>query len=137
MNEFWGKVHFWITIVAFNFIFLPLFVLGMAGQHRRIYDFSNYPNLSEAWMWDFRQFATISLVVMLLAQPIFLINFFGSMFKGKKASRNPYNANTLEWVAPSPPGHGNFEELPTCYRGPYEFSHPDRELDYWPQNEPG
>ena len=81
MNEFWGKVHFWITIIAFNGIFLPLFVLGMAGQHRRIYDFSNYPNLSEPWMWDMRQFATISLVVMLLAQPIFLINFFGSMFK--------------------------------------------------------
>ena len=137
MNEFWGKVHFWITIIAFNGIFLPLFVLGMAGQHRRIYDFSNYPNLSEPWMWDMRQFATISLVVMLLAQPIFLINFFGSMFKGKKAERNPYNANTLEWVAPSPPGHGNFEELPSCYRGPYEYSHPDRELDYWPQNEPG
>jgi cytochrome c oxidase subunit 1 len=84
-----------------------------------------------------REFATISLVIMLLAQVIFLINFFGSMFKGKKAGRNPYNANTLEWVAPSPPGHGNFEELPTVYRGPYEYSVPGREEDYWPQNVPG
>ena len=32
--------------------------------------------------------------------------------------------------------HGNFAELPNCYRGPYEYSHPDREEDYWPQNEP-
>jgi len=137
MNEFWGKVHFWITITSFNFIFLPLFVLGMAGQHRRIYDFSNYPDLSQPWMWDFRQFATISLVVMLLAQAIFLVNFFYSIFRGKKAERNPYKANSLEWVAPSPPGHGNFETLPTCYRGPYEYAHPDREEDYWPQNIPG
>ncbi len=84
-----------------------------------------------------REFATIALVVMLVAQAIFLINFFVSMFKGPKASRNPYNANTLEWVAPSPPGHGNFEELPTVYRGPYEYSVPGREEDYWPQNVPG
>ena len=74
---------------------------------------------------------------MLVAQFIFLWNFFYSMFKGKKAGRNPYKANTLEWVAPSPPGHGNFDEMPTVYRGPYEYSHPDHDEDYWPQNIPG
>ena len=58
------------------------------------------------------------------------------MANAKKAGRNPWKANSLEWVAPSPPGHGNFEELPNVYRGPYEYSHPDREEDYWPQNEP-
>ena len=136
LNEFWGKVHFWLTIVAFNCIFLPLFVLGAAGQHRRIFDHSNYPDLAQDWMFQTRQFATIALVVMLVSQVIFLVNFFVSMFKGKKAERNPYNANTLEWVAPSPPGHGNFEEMPTVYRGPYEYSHADREEDYWPQNQP-
>jgi cytochrome c oxidase subunit 1 len=87
-------------------------------------------------MLQTRQFATIALVVMLVSQVIFLVNFFGSMVKGKKADRNPFNANTLEWVAPSPPGHGNFEEMPTVYRGPYEFSVEGREKDYWPQNEP-
>jgi cytochrome c oxidase subunit 1 len=137
MNEFWGKVHFWITITCFNLIFLPLFVLGAAGQHRRIFNFRNFPELSEPWMLQTRQFATIALVVMLLAQGIFLVNFFYSIFRGKKAERNPYNANTLEWVAPSPPGHGNFEEMPTVYRGPYEYSVPNREDDYWPQNVPG
>ena len=71
-------------------------------------------------MLDTRRFATIALCVMLV-QFIFLRTFY-CMFKGKKAERNPYNANTLEWVAPSPPGHGNFDELPTVYRGPYEYS---------------
>jgi cytochrome c oxidase subunit 1 len=137
MNEFWGKVHFWITIIAFNCIFMPLFVLGAAGQHRRIFDYSNFPELALPWMQDLRVFATTSLVVMLLAQFIFLWNFAYCIFKGKKAGRNPYDANTLEWVAPSPPGHGNFEEMPTVYRGPYEYSVPDREEDYWPQNVPG
>jgi cytochrome c oxidase subunit 1 len=136
MNEFWGRVHFWITITAFNCIFIPLFVLGAAGQHRRIYDFQNYPDLAGASMVQLRVFATISLVIMLLAQFIFLINFVYSAFRGKKAERNPWRATTLEWVAPSPPGHGNFEEMPTVYRGPYEYSVPGRDEDYWPQHVP-
>ena len=136
LNEFWGKVHFWLTIISFNCIFLPLFVLGAAGQHRRIFDHSNYPDLAQDWMLQTRQFATIALVVMLVSQAIFLVNFFVSIFKGKKAERNPYQANTLEWTAPSPPGHGNFEEMPTVYRGPYEYSVEGRESDFWPQNQP-
>ena len=87
-------------------------------------------------MLQTRQFATMALVVMLVSQAIFLVNFFVSIFKGKKAERNPYQANTLEWTAPSPPGHGNFEEMPTVYRGPYEYSVEGRESDFWPQNQP-
>ena len=57
--------------------------------------------------------------------------------RGKKAGNNPWNANTLAWVAPSPPPHGNFgSELPTVYRGPYEYGTPGRAKDFWPQNEP-
>jgi len=136
LNEFWGRVHFWVTIIAFNCIFIPLFVLGAGGQHRRIYDFQNYPDLAGQSMVNMRVFATISLVIMLVAQFIFIINFIYSAFRGKKVGRNPYNATTLEWVAPSPPGHGNFEEMPTVYRGPYEYSVPGRDEDYWPQHVP-
>ena len=46
-------------------------------------------------------------------------------------------ASTLEWTAESPPPHGNWPEgLPTVYRGPYEYSVPGRDEDYWPQNVP-
>jgi len=84
-----------------------------------------------------RVFATSALIVMLLAQFIFLANFFGSMLKGEKAPKNPWKSGTLEWTAESPPPHGNWPEgLPSVYRGPYEYSNPDAELDYWPQNEP-
>ena len=45
--------------------------------------------------------------------------------------------HTLEWQAPSPPPHGNFPDgLPQVFRGPYEYSHPDREEDFWPQSAP-
>ena len=136
MNETLGKIHFWGTFIPFNCIFLPLFFLGLAGQHRRIYNFSHYPDLATENMQDVRVFATTSLVVMLLFQAIFLYNFFYSIFKGKKAPENPWKANTLEWTVPSPPPHGNFKELPTVYRGAYEYSVPGRESDYWPQNMP-
>jgi len=136
MNEPIGKIHFWITIIAFNVIFIPLFVTGLAGDHRRIYDYSQYPDL--AMNHDLRVVATVALVVMLLAQVLFLWNFIYSMFRGAKAGKNPWQSNTLEWTAESPPPHGNWppDALPSVYRGPYEYSHPDRKEDYWPQNAP-
>ena len=86
---------------------------------------------------DMRVLATVSLLVMLAFQVIFLVNFFYSLWWGDKAGKNPWKANTLEWTTESPPPHGNWEELPNCYRGPYEYSTPGREEDYWPQNVPG
>lgn len=82
------------------------------------------------------QFITICAVLMGFAQFLLIGNFISSIFIGKKAGRNPWNANGLEWTAPSPPGHGNFDILPVVYRGPYEYSSPlvdDR--DYLMQTE--
>ncbi|MBF0279857.1 MAG: cbb3-type cytochrome c oxidase subunit I [SAR324 cluster bacterium] len=136
MNETLGKIHFWGTIIPFNCIFIPLFLLGMAGQHRRIYNYNNFPDLATENLQDLRVFATSAMVIMLLFQIPFIVNFFYSLFYGEKAEKNPWKANTLEWVAESPAPHGNFKELPKVYRGPYEFSHPDAKEDYWPQNVP-
>jgi cytochrome c oxidase subunit 1 len=133
MNETLGKIHFWGTVIPFNLIFLPLFVLGAAGQHRRIFSFEHFPEL--AGYQPIRILATSALVAMLLFQIPFLYNFIRSMFWGMKAESNPWKANSLEWVAPSPPPHGNFAVLPEVFRGPYEYGVPDRELDYWPQNQ--
>jgi cytochrome c oxidase subunit 1 len=136
MNETLGKIHFWGTVIPFNGIFIPLFITGMGGDHRRIHNYENFPELWTPHLIHLRQFATGSLIVLLIFQIPFFLNFFMSMKNGKAAGNNPWKANTLEWQAPSPPPHGNFAELPNCYRGPYEYSAPDREDDYWPQNEP-
>jgi cytochrome c oxidase subunit 1 len=135
MNETLGKIHFWGTVIPFNFIFIPLFVLGAAGQHRRIYDYRNFPELMQ--YQDLRVLATTALVVMLVFQLVFFYNVIVSVFRGEKAGKNPWKSNTLEWSAESPPPHGNWAELPTVYRPPYEYSVPDREEDYWPQHEKG
>ncbi|MCH2172113.1 cbb3-type cytochrome c oxidase subunit I [Myxococcota bacterium] len=138
MNETLGKIHFWGTIIPFNFIFIPLFFLGMAGQHRRIYNFEHFPELATPGLQNIRVFATTALLIMLSFQLVFFYNFITSLRKGKKAGKNPWKANTLEWTTESPPPHGNWppSELPSVYRPPYEYSHPDREEDYWPQNVP-
>jgi cytochrome c oxidase subunit 1 len=137
MNDTLGKIHFWGTIIPFNLIFIPLFILGAAGQHRRIFDYSLFPELATPEMQAMRVFATVSLLVMLAFQAVFIFNFVASLRSGKKADKNPWKANTLEWSAASPPPHGNWPEgLPDVYRGPYEYAHPDREEDYWPQHLP-
>ncbi|MEB3236044.1 MAG: cbb3-type cytochrome c oxidase subunit I [Candidatus Sericytochromatia bacterium] len=136
LNEGLGKLHFWITIISFNFIWMPLFFTGIMGDHRRIYSFTNFPDLMTPDRILLREISSVATAIMGVAQILFFANFFWSMYKGRKAEDNPYGANTLEWRCPSPPPHGNFAVMPTVYRGPYEYSHPDRESDFWPQDEP-
>ena len=71
-----------------------------------------------------------------LFQLPFIINFFMSIKWGKAVDKNPWEATTLEWSAPSPPGHGNFLTEPVVYRGPYEYSVPGAAKDFTPQFEP-
>ncbi len=138
MSERLGKIHFWGTVIPFNFIFIPLFVLGVGGQHRRIYDYQTFPELAGVDMQNLRVVATVALLVMIAFQFVFFYNCFKSWTSGEKAPRNPWKANSLEWTTESPPPHGNWpaDDMPVVYRGPYEFSVPGRDDDYWPQNLP-
>jgi cytochrome c oxidase subunit 1 len=135
MDETLGKIHFWGTILPFNGVFIPLFILGASGDHRRIFSYEYFPQIAGGWHQDLRIFATMSLVVMLLFQFVFFANLVRSILSGPKAGKNPWKSNTLEWTAESPPPHGNFETLPNVYRGPYEYSVPDRDEDFWPQDQ--
>jgi cytochrome c oxidase subunit I len=77
--------------------------------------------------------ATYGLYGLWIYQIPFIINVFMSFFTKRTGERNPWRSSTMEWLAPSPPGHGNFEELPECYRGPYEYSKPGAPDDFIPQ----
>jgi cytochrome c oxidase subunit 1 len=135
MSDTLGKIHFWGTIISFNLIFIPLFVLGAAGQHRRIFNYNFFPELASPAFQNWRVVATMSLIVMLLFQFVFLYDFISALIRGRRAEKNPWRANTLEWTADSPPPHGNWPELPTVYRGPYEYGKMEgRDEDYWPQD---
>jgi cytochrome c oxidase subunit 1 len=132
MNEPLAKIHFVLTYIFFNGAFFPMHFLGVGGHMRRIYNPTQYEFLQPLQHWNV--FITISALILGAAQIFFLVNFFWSLFAGKKADRNPWQANTLEWVASSPPPHGNFEVQPVVYRGPYEYSSPEVKEDWLPQN---
>jgi len=133
MNETLGKLHWGVSFIAYNLAFFPMHNLGVQGMMRRIYDPNQYEFLQS--LQSTNTFISKSVFVFVSVQVLFAINFFWSMRKGKKAGDNPWDSNGLEWACPSPPPHGNFAEMPIVHRGPYEYSYPGREQDFWPQNE--
>ena len=131
MNSLLGKLHFWPSFICMNGIFMPMLIQGLAGVQRRLYDPMQYAHAQPTQ--PLNVFISISAWCLGVAQIFFIINFFWSIFKGKKVDQNPWQATTLEWTAPSPPPHGNFAKEPIVYRGPYEYSVPGQKKDYWPQ----
>ncbi|MBI2195338.1 MAG: cbb3-type cytochrome c oxidase subunit I [Planctomycetes bacterium] len=136
MNEFWSKVHWAITFVAFNCVFFPMHILGEGGHMRRIATPTEYEWLQP--LQPINVFISHSAFVLGAAQLIFLANFFYSMFWGKKAEGNPWQSNTLEWTQPSPIPYYNYDKIPVVHHGPYEYSleHANGRGDWLPQNEP-
>jgi cytochrome c oxidase subunit 1 len=134
MNEPLNKVHFTLTFVLYNLVFWPMHNLGLQGMMRRIYDFTQYEYLQP--LQPMNRFITTCVFLLVATQAVYAFNFFWSMFKGEKASANPWNSNGLEWTVPSPPPHGNFAETPIVHRGPYEYSSPESDTDFLPQTAP-
>jgi cytochrome c oxidase subunit 1 len=132
MNEPLGKLHFVLTYIFFNATFFPMHILGVGGHMRRIYNPTQYEFLQP--LQGINIFITVSAFLLGLSQLPFVVNFIGSLFAGKKAERNPWLANTLEWSAASPPPHGNYDTPPVVYRGAYEYSSPEVKEDWLPQN---
>jgi cytochrome c oxidase subunit 1 len=108
--------------------------LGVQGMMRRIYDPNQYEFLQA--LQPTNTFISINMFIFASVQAIFAFNFIWSLKKGKKAGNNPWKCNTLEWTVPSPPPHGNFPQIPIVYRGPYEYSSPEVEEDFYPQDVP-
>ena len=135
MNEILGHIHFWPSLVLMNCIFMPMFVQGLAGVSRRLYDGGQQYAHAQAVL-PLNEISSICVWLLGLFQLPFIFNLIWSLFKGKKVtSDNPWEATTLEWATPTPPGHGNFIKVPTVYRGPYEYSVPGAAKDFTPQNQ--
>jgi cytochrome c oxidase subunit 1 len=135
LSEPLAQAHFWLTFIGTYAIFMPMHYLGMAGHPRR------YSQLTEvAWLQPLmpvQRFITFAAFITIGSQFIFVFNFFWSMFKGKPASDNPWNATTLEWSTATPPPHDNFGgKTPVVYHGPYEYSVPGAPADFVMQTDP-
>lgn len=143
MNKNLGYVHFWITAVGAYGVFFPMHFIGMAGLPRRYYTNTAFPYFDD--LADVNVLITLFAFLTAFAQLFFIYNFIHSIFYGKKASQNPWRANTLEWTAPVEHIHGNwYGELPKVYRWSYDYSKMNKEetdyvipgQDFIPQNVP-
>jgi cytochrome c oxidase subunit 1 len=145
MNEFWGQVHFWCSLVFMNLVFMPMFVQGIKGMLRRMsdgavnYSAARVPGAIDALPGSIMQlngWILWAVIALGIAQIPFIINLFWSINHGEKVGTNPWGATTIDWQTPTPPPHGNFEHEPHIMRGPYEYSAPGHATDFTPQDEP-
>ncbi|MFY9676617.1 MAG: cbb3-type cytochrome c oxidase subunit I [Terriglobales bacterium] len=135
LSESLGRWHFFFSLIGTYAIFVPMHYLGIAGHPRR------YSQLTEvSYLHDLipvQKFITFAAFVTVAGQLIFLFNLFWSMFRGKRASDNPWDATTLEWTTSSPPPHDNFGgHIPVVNNGPYDYSVPGAPRDYVMQTDP-
>ena len=136
MSETLGKLHFWPSLLFMNGVFMPMFIQGLAGLSRRMYDGGQqYAHASDVLHWN--EFMTISAFCLGAAQIPFIVNLIISLAGQKSDDRNPWRSTTIEWSAPSPPlPHVNFDSSVEVNHGPYEYSVPGQDEDYCPQTSP-
>ncbi len=119
LNEKWGKIHFWTMFVAFNSTFLPLFVLGLLGMPRRVFEYA-------ARLQHLNQWVTISSYVLGLSLTFFVITFVWQLAVTRpKSPLNPWQSRGLEWQVGYPIPPGNFDKIPVILSGPYEYGDPN------------
>lgn len=147
MNETLGKIHFWLSLICMNLIFMPMFQQGIAGMNRRMADggatYLGVDTIGAELVGTTQRVIDLNVSIshaawaLGVAQLPFIFNFFWSIWAGRKSpSDNPWQATTLEWQTPTPPPHGNFAKEPIVYRGPYEYSVPGAKEDFIPQTRP-
>jgi cytochrome c oxidase subunit I len=119
LNRTLGLWHFWLMFVAFNFTFLPLFAVGMAGQPRRVFEYAL--NLQPLNDW-----VSISSFFLGGSILIFVINFaWSTVIVRDREIGNPWQSRGLEWQIASPPPPGNFEHIPVVLSAPYDYGMKD------------
>ena len=135
MNDRLGRIHFWLSLVAMNAIFLPMLFQGLGGINRRLYDGGRTYAHFEGFDGSFTLQAWAA-GLLAVAQLIFIVNLVRSVRRGERAVENPWQATTLEWTTSSPPPHENFAATPRVHRGPYDYSLPGAAADFLPQTQP-
>ncbi|MBM7586694.1 cytochrome c oxidase subunit 1 [Bacillus pakistanensis] len=109
LNEFWGKVSFWLFFIGFHLTFFIQHFLGLMGMPRRIWKFLPGQGFETANL-----VSSIGAAFMGVSVLILLINIIVTQIKGVKVGRDPWSGDgrTLEWAIPSPPPFYNFKQTP-------------------------
>jgi cytochrome c oxidase subunit 1 len=122
LSERLATWQFWLLFVGFILAFAPMHVAGVLGMPRRVYTYEP----GRGWeIWN--QLATLGALVQAPSFLIFAFNLVWSLWKGKPAGDDPWDAWTLEWTTTSPPPPYNFESVPIVRsrRPLWDLKHPD------------
>jgi cytochrome c oxidase subunit 1 len=116
MNEFWGKVHFWLFTPSFFVLSIGMMVIGLKGMRRRIVDYDPALGLDNEHF-----IMTIAAFVIGISVLIFFINFVRSLKYGEEATGNVWNSRSPEWQVPSPMPVHNYEVPFKVVGEPYDY----------------
>jgi cytochrome c oxidase subunit 1 len=122
LSERLGRWHFWLFLIGFHLTFDFMHVPGLLGMPRRIYTYDT----GRGWdIWNL--IVTVGVVFQALAILLWVVNVFGSYYKGEVAGNDPWNAWTLEWSTTSPPPDYNFATIPVVRsaRPLWDLKHPE------------
>ena len=115
MNKRLGQIHFWVMFIFFNLTFFPLFVVGLLGMPRRVFEYA-------ARLQGLNDFSTVCAYVLGASFVIFIANFVWSIYiDPRPAPANPWGSRGLEWQTPTPVPFYNFERIPVILSDPYHY----------------
>jgi cytochrome c oxidase subunit I len=118
LNKTLGKWHFWTMFVFFNLTFFPMFLIGLLGQPRRVFEYAS-------GLTTLNDFSSVCAFLLGASFLIFIVNFVWSIFIApQKAPANPWSSNGLEWQTANPVPLYNFERIPVVLADPYHYSEP-------------
>ncbi|MGP0032865.1 MAG: cbb3-type cytochrome c oxidase subunit I [Acidimicrobiales bacterium] len=119
MNRRLSKWHFWTFFIFFNMTFLPLFVVGLLGQPRRVFEYAQS-------LQPLNDFSSVSAFLLGASFFLFIVNFIWSVYLFPvEAPANPWNSRGLEWQTPTPVPWYNFERIPVVLTDPYHYGEAD------------
>jgi cytochrome c oxidase subunit I len=116
LSETLGRWNFWLMIIGMNMTFGPMHIMGLQGQPRRMYVWTDeragegFFNLG---FWNL--VATIGAFILATGILFFLVNIWHTHRKAPPAPLDPWDARTLEWMTTNPPSEHNFDALPEVH----------------------
>ncbi len=103
LDERLGRWHFWLFLIGVNLTFYPMHRLGLDGMPRRVYTY-----LAGTGWGGLNLLASAGAAIIAASVAVFLVNVARSLARPARAPDNPWDADTLEWAAASPPAPYNF-----------------------------
>ena len=129
LNEKLGGWNFWLMVIGMNLTFGPMHILGLQGQPRRMYQWTEARAGEGFFNFAFWNLvSSIGSFVLAVGILLFLINVVITARNPTKSPLDPWNSRSLEWMTSNPPKEHNFDVIPTVHHLD-EFFHRKYEED--------